>query len=83
MGYNVTADGYERLADPPFAYLRGKINRDIQLCLCFVAPHVIRKRQIAKVDKGNIASLHDEDEIKKITHSLFELVVTADSEPLF
>ena len=82
-GYQAVTDGYEKFADPSFAYLRNRISCDIQLCLCFAAPHVIRKRQIAKVDKGDIASPHDESEIKKITYSLFGLAVTTDSEPLF
>lgn len=83
-GYQAVTDGYEKFADPPFAYLQNKINCDIQLCLCFAAPHVIRKRQIAKVNKGNTAiPHHDESEIKKITYSLFGLVVTTNSEPLF
>lgn len=82
-GYQAIADGYEKFADPPFAYLRNKIDCDIQLCLCFAAPHIIHKRQMVKVDKGNIALPHDESEIKKSTYSLFGLAVTTDSEPLF
>lgn len=82
-GYQAITDGYEKFAEPSFAHLRNRIDCDIQLCLCFAAPHIIHQRQIAKVNKGLIASPQDESEIKKITCSLYGLVVTTVSEPLF
>ncbi|MDD5590358.1 MAG: class I SAM-dependent methyltransferase [Dehalococcoidales bacterium] len=81
-GYQVPIYGQERVIDPPFAYLREKTNCNIQLCLCFAAPHVIHNRQESKAHKRHITSYHEESEIKQVTQSLFETVVTTDN-PLF
>ncbi len=82
-GYKAITDGYEKLADPTFAYLRHKLNCDIQLCLCFAAPHIVRRRQEAKAGHVSDPLPRDESEIKRITYSLFALAVTMDSAPLF
>ncbi|MFC1951679.1 class I SAM-dependent methyltransferase [Chloroflexota bacterium] len=82
-GYKAITGSYEELADPTFAYLRNNIHCDIQLCLCFAAPHIVRKRQEVKADYVNDAIPRDESEIKRIAYSLFGLAVTMDSDPLF
>lgn len=82
-GYKAITDGYERLPDPTFAYLQNKLNCDIQLCLCFAAPHIVRKRQEIKACHVSDPLPRDESEINRITHSLFGLVVATDSNPLF
>lgn len=82
-GYKDITGGYDQLADPTFAYLWENINCDIQLCLCFAAPHIVRQRQEAKEGHVSEPIPREESEIKRITYSLYNLAVIMDSEPLF
>ena len=82
-GYKGITSGYKRLQDPTFAYLRDKLNCDIQLCLCFAAPHIVQKRQMAK--KGHVSDPlpREESEIERITYSLYSLAISSGSDSLF
>lgn len=82
-GYKAITGGYDQLADPTFVYLQDKLRCDIRLCLCFAAPHVVRKRQEVKASHVSEPLPREEIEIKRITHSLYDLAVLTDSDPLF
>jgi hypothetical protein len=82
-GYKAITGGYEEVADPTFAYLRDKIDCDIQLCFCFAAPHIMHKRQSVKSVHVNEPLPRDESDIKRIAQSLYGLVIANDSDPLF
>lgn len=82
-GYKAITGGYEKIADPTFAYLRDNIGCDIQLCLCFAAPHVVRKRQELKAGHVSDPLPHDESEIKRVTYSLYGLAANTGGTPLF
>ena len=69
-GYKAITDGYGKIADPTFTYLRDNINCDLQLCLCFAAPHIIKQRQVDKAEHVSDPLPRDESEIKRITYSL-------------
>ena len=82
-GYKAITGGYEEIADPTFAYLRDKIDCDIQLCFCFAAPHIMHKRQSVKAVHVSEPLPRDESDIKRIAHSLFGLAINNGSNPLF
>ena len=82
-GYKAITGGYDKIADPTFTYLRDSIKCDIQLCLCFSAPHVVRQRQIAKASHVSERLPRDESEIKRITYSLYGLAASSGSDSLF
>ena len=81
-GYQVPIDFGSNIIDPTFSYLRAELGCEIQLCLCFAAPHIVHKRQLIKVDHKLLANPHNENEIQQVTEYLFSVVGTDKSEPI-
>ncbi|MFC1917414.1 class I SAM-dependent methyltransferase [Chloroflexota bacterium] len=82
-GYQAVTGGYGKITDPTFTYLKDSIKCDVHLCLCFTAPHVFRQRQAIKAPHVSEPLPRDEEEIKRITYSLYSLAITTDTNPIF
>lgn len=76
-------DGYSGYDTPSIFYLKNKLGIDIQLCLCFAAPHIIYQRQKDKVRKKAFDNFLSKEEIKKQTEDLFFLIDSFDKNALF
>jgi len=76
-------DGYSGYDTPSIFYLKNKLGIDIQLCLCFTAPHIIYQRQKDKVQKKAFDNFSTKEEIKKRIESLFFLISSIDKNALF
>lgn len=76
-------DGYSGYDTPSIFYLKNKLGIDIQLCLCFAAPHIIYQRQKDKVKKKAFDNFSSKEEIKEQTEDLFFLIDSIDKNALF
>jgi len=76
-------DGYSGYDTPSVFYLKNKLGIDIQLCLCFAAPHIIYQRQKDKIQKKAFDNFSSKEEIKEQIEDLFFLIDSIDKNALF
>jgi len=77
-------DGY--LLDktcPTINYLEKKLKININLCLCFAAPHLIQRRQKKKAKNPTFPPIDTIDTIKKTIESLFIRITSFNNNSIF
>lgn len=64
-------------------YLKDNIKCDVQVCLCFAAPHIVRARQLIKAPHVADPLPLSEETVKLSTYSRFNTIVANETNPLF
>jgi len=73
----------ERELVPLSAHLRDNIVCEVQVCLCFAAPHVVHARQIAKACHTSYPLPDSEEVIKLKIYQRYNMVAGSEENPLF
>jgi len=77
-------DGFIAMGNTPLtiASLQNKLGIDVQLCLCFAAPHIVHQRQRYKAQDLLRSAPITKEVITDTTESLFFTLVSIDDNPI-